>query len=224
MTTPPDPASLSHGSSDRSDEQLLIEYRTHGRGDDLRELMYRYHDDLIRFLTRFLSGDRHAAADVFQDTFLQVHVSAGTFDSSRRFKPWLFTIAANKARDLLRKTSRRYTAELSAPVSRGGDGGEGATFVDLMEANIPSPDSGLDRKELSNVVQRALDSLSPILKEVLLLAYFQKLPYAQIADDLEIPLGTVKSRLHAAVASFAKAIGTVSPAHAPRPAGEGGDP
>ena len=55
------------------------------------------------------------------------------------------------------------------------------------------------------MVQRAIDQLSPTLREILLLAYFQKLSYAQIAEDLEIPLGTVKSRLHAAVAAFGRA-------------------
>ena len=69
---------------------------------------------------------------------------------------------------------------------------------------MPPPDAGLEREELERLVQDAVQRLTPTLREILLLAYFQRLSYAQIADDLEIPLGTVKSRLHAAVASFAK--------------------
>lgn len=186
---------------DISDEQLVADYRS-GRSEALRTLIERYQPELIRFLTRLL-GSRAAAEDAFQETFLQIHISADTFDTSRRFRPWLFTIAANKARDQLRKTSRQRALPLSAPV--GGPGAEGTrSFVDLLEIDIPSPDAGLDQEELSRRVQAAIDQLSPTLREILLLAYFQKLSYAQIAEDLGIPLGTVKSRLHAAVAAFAR--------------------
>ena len=187
-------------ASKKTDEQLVEAFRT---GDEpaFRILVERHHDDLIRFLTR-LMGDRTAAEDVFQDAFLQVYISADSFDASRRFRPWLFTIAANKGRDHLRKKGRRKTVELSAPV--GGRSADGASFVDLMEVDVPAPDAGLDREERDAVVQEALQQLSPTLREILLLAYFQRLSYAQISDELGIPLGTVKSRLHAAVAAFAR--------------------
>ncbi len=187
-----------------TDEQLFETYR---RGDvgALRTLIGRYHDDLLRFLIR-LTGDRQAAEDVFQEAFLQVHLSQDTFDATRRFKPWLFTIAANKGRDLMRRKVRRHEVDLSAPVSgETGDGGDGGqTFVDLMEVEIPAPGDPMLERERDELVQRAVDRLPPALKEILLLAYFQRLSYAQIADELEIPLGTVKSRLHAAVAAFAR--------------------
>jgi RNA polymerase sigma-70 factor, ECF subfamily len=185
-----------------TDEVLFEKYRR-GDANALRTLIERYHSDLLRFLYR-LVGDQAGAEDVFQDAFLQVHLSAASFDATRRFRPWLFTIAANKGRDYLRKKGRRRTLELSAPV--GGDESDGAaSYIDLMEVNVPAPDARLDDAELNEKVQRALSPLSPTLREVLLLAYFQRLSYAQIADELGIPLGTVKSRLHAAVASFAKA-------------------
>ena len=182
-----------------SDERLFEQYRA-GDLDAFRQLVERYRNDLTRFLYR-LTGSAHAAEDVFQDTFLQVHTSAASFDTSRRFKPWLFTIAANKGRDYLRKKGRRPASELNAPIASDS---EGTMFIDLLEVDVPAPDSGLERQELERLVQDAVQRLSPTLREILLLAYFQRLSYAQIADDLEIPLGTVKSRLHAAVASFAK--------------------
>lgn len=185
----------------RTDEQLLEAYRT-GEAAAFRTLIERHQDELLRFLIR-LTGSRSAAEDVFQETFLQVHLSADTFDATRRFRPWLFTIAANKARDHLRKRARRQTLDLSAPVP-GSDSRSGATFVDLMEVDIPPPDSAMDAAERDRMVQEAIDRLPWSLKEILLLAYFQRLSYAQIADELQIPLGTVKSRLHSAVASFAR--------------------
>lgn len=188
----------------RTDEKLVEAYRK-GESAAFRTLVERYHDDLLRFLIR-LGGDRQIAEDAFQDAFLQVHLSLGSFDSSRRFRPWLFTIAANKARDLLRKKGRRQALELSAPMGSvsGGSREDGGSFIDLLEIDIPSPDSGVLDEERDALVQRALDQLSDPLREILLLAYFQRLTYAQIAEELGIPLGTVKSRLHAAVATFAK--------------------
>jgi RNA polymerase sigma-70 factor, ECF subfamily len=191
-----------------TDEQLVQKYRD-GDAAAFEELVRRHHDDLIRFLIR-LAGNRAVAEDAFQETFLQVHLSADTFDTSRRFKPWLFTIAANKARDALRRSARRKTLDLSAPIAGGGGGGgngpdSGArTYVDLMEVDVPQPDQQLKDSERNELVQKAVDELPWSLREILLLAYFQRMSYNQIADSLEIPLGTVKSRLHSAVAAFSK--------------------
>lgn len=190
------------GGGTESDETLFLRFRDHADEDALRALIDRYHDDLMRFLFRMI-GDRQGAEDVFQEAFLQIHLSGATFDSGRKFRPWFFTIAANKARDLLRKKKRRRMAELSAPVS-GPGGDSGMSFIDLLEVDVAAPYERLSADERDAQVQRVLDDMSPTLREVLLLAYFQKLSYAQIADDLNIPLGTVKSRLHSAVAVFGK--------------------
>ncbi len=189
-----------------TDEALFDQYRA-GQTEAFRTLIERHHDDLLAFLYR-LVGDRQAAEDVFQEAWVQVHLSAHTFDRERTFRPWLFTIAANKGRDYLRKKGRRQTVDLSAPVRQDGSGT--ATFVDLLEVEIPAPDAAGLNRERDAMVQRAMDSMSPQLREILLLAYFQRLSYAQIAEDLQIPLGTVKSRLHAAVASFAQRFRQVS--------------
>jgi len=191
-----------------SDEVLFEQYRT-GDRESLRTLIERHQKDLMRFLIR-LTGDAAGAEDVFQDAFLQIHVSADTFDPTRRFRPWLFTIAANKARDHLRKKGRRRTLELSAPVNGAGGDDAAGSFVDLLSIDMPHIGSGLEANETSRQVQQALDLLPPLLREILLLAYFNRLTYVQIHEELGIPLGTVKSRLHAAVAAFARKWQTVS--------------
>lgn len=200
-----------------TDEQLVQQYRS-GNTAAFEQLVRRHHDDLVRFLVR-LTGNRAVAEDAFQETFLQVHLSADTFDVTRRFKPWLFTIAANKARDALRRSARRKTLDLSAPIAGGGGSGGGGgngsdsgarTYVDLMEVDVPQPGDALNDEERSRQVQKAVDELPWSLREILLLAYFQRLSYNQIADALEIPLGTVKSRLHSAVAAFAKKYQTLN--------------
>lgn len=194
----PDESTRLRLVDDRTDEELLAMHRS-GHPQAFRTLMGRFRDDLLRFLIRFM-GDRQAAEDVFQETFFQIHLSADTFDETRRFKPWLFTIAANKGRDHHRKSARRPTLGFSAPLD--GDGGR--TFVDLMEMDVPAPSASMLDDERDRLVQQVVDALPEHHREILLLAYFQRLSYAQMAESLEIPIGTVKSRLHAAVALFAK--------------------
>ena len=181
-----------------TDEALLGRYLD-GDRSAYRTLVGRYHDELTNFLTRFL-GSRAAAEDVFQETFLQVHLSAETFDLERRLRPWLFTIAANKARDYHRKNTKRAALSLSASI--GDEGGQ--RFVDLMEADLPGPDAPVLDAERSRLVKSVIDDMPAHLREILLLSYFQKMSYNQIAETLGIPLGTVKSRLHTAVAAFAR--------------------
>jgi RNA polymerase sigma-70 factor (ECF subfamily) len=192
------PAAVHAG---KTDEELLVAYR---EGDRVAfaTLVERYRADLVQFLHRFLSS-RAAAEDVFQDAFLQVHLAADSFDADRRFKPWLYTIAANKARDFHRKRKRRSAASLSTPV--GSADGRETTLVDLLEGPSEEVDTGLLESERQQLVKEVVDNMPAHYREILLLSYFQKLSYNQIADSLQIPLGTVKSRLHASVANFADA-------------------
>jgi RNA polymerase sigma-70 factor (ECF subfamily) len=184
----------------KTDEQLLAAYQKGDRAG-FTMLVERYQRELFHFLLRFL-GDRAAAEDVFQETFLQVHQSAGQFDPERRFRPWLFTIAANKARDLIRSQARRPTNPLQATINGNDD--EGGEFIDLMQSNIQMPEEPLEQKELQQLVHKTVMDMPDHLREILLLSYFHQFPYKQISEILEIPLGTVKSRLHAAVAHFAE--------------------
>src|SRR5215210_8090122 len=190
---------LITGRAQRTDEQLLADYRA-GDKSSFSELVGRYQRELYHFLVRFL-GNRAAAEDVFQETFLQVHQSAEQFDPQRRFRPWLFTIAANKARDLIRSQARRPTNPLQASISPGD--GESGEFIDLMQSANTLPSDPMEREELQRQVQTTVTGMPEHLREILLLSYFHQFPYKQISEILDIPLGTVKSRLHAAVAHFA---------------------
>jgi RNA polymerase sigma-70 factor (ECF subfamily) len=183
-----------------SDEQLLLQY-TQGAMDAFEELVRRYRRELFNFLARFV-GDRALAEDIFQETFLQVHLSAGGFDVSRRLKPWLFTIAANKARDALRSRYRHAAAELDAVL--GGADQEQTRYIDLMPAKVPRPEETLQNQEAAAAVKNIVQEMPETLRMVLLLSYFHDFAYKEIAGILDVPLGTVKSRLHVAVREFAK--------------------
>ena len=185
----------------RTDEQLLAEHVA-GQADQFGLLVRRHHQELFRFLVRF-TGSAAAAEDIVQETFLQVHLSAASFDRSRRFKPWLFTIAANKARDLLRSRGRRPEVPLDAPVGSGDE--EGQKFLDFMADASSMPSGAMERSEEREFVRSLLAGMPDHLKEVLVLSYYHRFPYRQIAEILDVPLGTVKSRLHAAVGHLGQA-------------------
>ena len=181
-----------------TDENLLHEY-LQGEPGSFELLVRRHTPELFRFTLR-LTGSSVAAEDAVQDTFLQVHISAESFDLSRRFKPWLFTIAANKSRDYLRKRDRKREVPLDAPI--GGEGDAALRFVELLSANNTAPVSDLLLDERRRAVRDVIAEMPTKLSEVLTLAYYHRFPYKDIAEIVEIPLGTVKSRLHAAIVDF----------------------
>jgi len=183
-----------------TDEQLLAEFLA-GSRESFAELVRRYSGELFRFLARF-TGSATTAEDLVQEAFLQVYQSADKFDPSKRFKPWLFTIAANKARDLHRSRSRRPEVELDAQVLAGEEGG--ARFLDFLSDSETSPLEMLTADEQQALVRRILAEMPEHLREVLVLSYYHRFPYKEIAQILGVPLGTVKSRLHAAVGHFGK--------------------
>ena len=110
-------------------------------------------------------------------------------------------IAANKARDMIRTNGRKAITALQATIEPN----EASTgeFIDLMSSTSMMPDRALEKRELQEKVQGTVMGMPEHLREVLLLCYFHQFQYKAISEMLDIPLGTVKSRLHAAVAHFA---------------------
>jgi RNA polymerase sigma-70 factor, ECF subfamily len=184
-----------------TDEQLLADYLD-GQADAFELLVRRHSAELFRFLVRF-TGSATTAEDIVQETFLQVHLSASGFDRARRLKPWLFTIAANKARDLLRSRARRPEVPLDAHVGSAEE--EGQRFLDFLADSAILPSVALEEEEGREFVRTVLNQMPKHLREVLILSYYHRFPYKEIAEILGVPLGTVKSRLHAAVGNFGQA-------------------
>ena len=184
-----------------TDEKLLQEY-LQGKAGSFELLVRRHAQELFQFVVRF-TGDSVAAEDVVQESLLQVHTSAATFDPARRFKPWLFTIAANKARDYLRRRARRHEVPIDALV--GDESDSTRRFVHLLANDSAAPDQEMLVEEKRRVVRTVLEAMPVKLREVLVLAYYHRFPYKDIGEIIGIPLGTVKSRLHAAVVHFGEA-------------------
>ena len=174
-----------------SDEDLLRRFLD-GDSGSFELLVRRYVQELYQFVQRF-TGDRAIAEDVVQDTFLQVHDSASRFDSARKFKPWLFTIAANKARDFLRKRQRRRELPIEARIQ--GDDGNTQQFSDLFACDNEPIDDDLLAEERRQAVRDATSNMPDRLREILVLAYFHRMSYRDIAEVFALPVGTVKRPL-----------------------------
>lgn len=182
----------------KSDEELLADHLA-GKDGVFDVLVARYAEELYAFFQRFV-GNAAAADDLVQETLLQVHLAANTFDPGRAFKPWLYTIAANKGRDYMRARGRRPVQSLD---TASGDQ-EAPSPATLLEAESSAADEDFDANERTQAVRALIAKMPEPQRLILVLGYYQRLPYAEIADILGIPVGTVKSRLHAAVGQFAR--------------------
>lgn len=193
---------LTPSLSELSDEEVLLRYRETEDRDLFEELVRRYERELFSYLRRYL-GNRDMAEDAFQAAFLQVHLKCDQFDAGRRVKPWLYAIATNQAIDAQRRNRRHQMVSLDH--LRGRDEGDDErNLADLMASREPSPAARVGREEQDQQVQRALNELSDQMRSVIYLVYYQGLKYREAAEVLSIPVGTVKSRLHAAIAKLAE--------------------
>ena len=181
---------------DRSDEQWLVRYREAGDAAAFEELVHRYERPIYRYLARYLRNAA-LAEEVFQATFQRVHEKCGMFSEGRRVRPWLYSIATHQAIDALRKESRHQSVSLNE--KHGVDDNDPTTLLALLESHVPTPLQQIEQRERAAWARRAVDQLPHELRAVMLLIYFHSFKYQEAAEALDIPLGTVKSRVHKAL-------------------------
>ncbi len=191
------------GDPMREDDDLL---RRCARGDGAayQQLVERLEKPLINFLLRF-TGERAAAEDLFQETFVRVIRTLGEFKPEASLSTWVYTIARNLALDHLKAKRRHRETPLDAEASR--DGGKVIYFKDVLRSGTPEP---ADRAEAFDEERRAtaaLAHLSPLKREALVLRLYSGLPYDEIARLQGSPVGTVKFRIHEAFQDLAKILG-----------------
>ena len=184
----------------QTDAELLARYAA-GEEAAFRAIVSRYKNSLYIFLRHFLNR-QDLIEDVFQETFIQLFTSREDFDTSRPLRPWLFTIAANKAKDALRK--RKRTAAISIGTIADAQEMSFDDVLNTLTSVTTTPYDTAEKGETSSQVRQIIADMPENLREILILAYFNKFSYKQMAQILSIPIGTVKSRLHTAVGRFAK--------------------
>lgn len=198
------PATASDSASSRptpSDEQLVVALVA-GDAAALRTLMDRYQRPLFGYLSRLL-GSNEDAEDLFQETFLRVLRHVSRFQTDRRFKPWLYAIATNLVKNKYRSRSYRQAVPLDR--SDGQEEG-GPSLASQLPGRGELPSEALERSEAAERVRRAVQELPEKGRAALVLYYYQGLSYDDVAQVLEIPLGTVKSRIHNAMARLSRTI------------------
>lgn len=180
-----------------TDEELILEYRETEDRELYASLVYRYERELFSYLRRYL-GNAEMAEDVFQTTFLRVHLKCQQFEAGRRFRPWLYTIATNAAIDAKRRNKRHQNVSLDTP--RMQDSEDVGRLINLLESDDPDPSNTALEAERGRLVRKALSQLPESMNVVIQLVYYQGMKYREAAEVLDVPVGTVKSRLHAAIA------------------------
>jgi RNA polymerase sigma-70 factor (ECF subfamily) len=167
--------------------ELVARFRA-GEPDAIREL-YREYGGAILTVARSVVHDRDLAADVVQQTFLKAWRSAASFDGSRELAPWLYSIARNTAIDAVRSHARQ------AAVAADPD----------VEVHVEG--ESLERTWERYEVRRAIDALPPDEREVVRRSHLFGHTHEQIAQQLGVPVGTVKSRSGRAHKRLAVALG-----------------
>lgn len=176
-----------------------------GDGEAFAALYDRWSGPILRYFWH-LCYDRDAAEDLLQETFLRLWRAAPRYEVRARFSTYLFQIAKNLWINERAKVLRRpLRVSLDAPRDGAGDGA--GTLGERLAGDGPSPSDEASRAETGRRIRAAVDRLSEKLREVLVLAALEEMPYAEVAEVLGIPEGTVKSRMWAAVRELRKRLG-----------------
>ena len=167
-------------------DEVLVEQARDGQAD-AREELFRRHFGIAHRVAYRLLGQEEDAQDAVQEAYEKAFRHLDDFDGRSGFRTWLLTIVTNAARDAGRKRKRR-------PVMRIEDAETGGAEI----ASHDDPALGLHREDLKTILYAALDRLSPILRATFVLFAEAEMSYKEIAAALDIPEGTVMSRLHQA--------------------------
>jgi len=170
-----------------TDDAQLIEATLAGQSTAFGELVTRYQDRLYNGVVH-VTGSTEDARDVVQDAFVQAFVKLNTFRGGSAFYTWLYRIAMNLA---ISHCRRRRRPTVSIERSREATGSEPVDQSD-------GPTAGLEQDDRVTQVRQALASLSDEHRTVLVLREMEECSYESIADMLDLPIGTVRSRLHRA--------------------------
>ena len=171
-----------------TDEELISRFQN---GDERAyvELVNRYKDRLLNFVFQFL-GDIEQAEDVVQDTMLRLYEKKHYYKEIAKFSTWLYTIAKNLANTELRKRKQRRTTLLSQ-FSKDDKAYE-------LPSNDPEPGQEIQTDMVNKIIRDAVDQLSEKFKIVIVLRDIQGISYEDISEIINVPIGTVKSRINRA--------------------------
>ena len=174
--------------NDKTDEELIKDFQN-GNINSYNHLVYRYKDRLFNYINQFVH-DIDLAEDLLQDTFLKLYTHKNSYKEVAKFSTWIYTIAGNFAKTELRKFKRRKT------YSHSDISFDDSEFV--IEDKDKTPSDIFLNKGLGDSLNKCLASLSLNFRTIIILRDIQELSYDEISTIVELPLGTVKSRINRA--------------------------
>ncbi len=174
--------------SDKTDEQLIKDFQK-GNINSYNQLVFRYKDRLFNYIYQFVR-DIDLAEDLLQDTFLKLYTHKNSYQEVAKFSTWIYTIAGNFAKTELRKFKRRKTYSNSDLSFNENE------FIIKDESKTPS--EVFLNKGLGTSLNQCLALLPLNFKTIIILRDIQELSYDEISTIVELPLGTVKSRINRA--------------------------
>ncbi len=186
------------------DDRTLALQAARGREKAFRELLNRYERPVFSLIYRMVR-DRSVAEDLAQEAFIRAFNAIGSYNPGYKFSSWMFKIAHNLTIDHLRKR-RLDTISIHGSANAVTPDEQARTSL-VLESSEERPDAYVENLELGSQIETAIGRLRPEYRAVTLLRHVEGYSYQEIADILEIPLGTVKTYIHRARLELKAALG-----------------
>jgi len=170
-------------------EQRLVRLARKGDTRAFAEIVDLYKDKIFHLAYRMLSN-RHEAEDVVQDTFLRVYRNLDRYDETQKFSTWIYRIGTNLCIDRLRKRKPNYSLDAEMNDQEGIDG------YAMIPSDNRTPETYLLVSETQKMVHEAIESLPAKYKTVMVLRYLKDMSLQEISDVLDMPVTTIKTRVH----------------------------
>lgn len=170
-------------------ESQLVKLALKGDQAAFAELVELYQEKLYHMAYRMLNN-RQEAEDVVQETFLRVFNNLERYNDSMKFSTWIYRIATNLCIDRLRKRKPIYSLDAESTEYEGLDG------YSMIPSDDRTPESELLLSETQRIIHQAIDTLPPKYKTVMILRYIHELSLQEVGDVLDMPVTTIKTRVH----------------------------
>lgn len=171
----------------------VIRHARDGRETAFRELIRRYERPVFSIIYRMVR-DRELSEDLAQDTFIKVLNALDRYNPEYKFSSWIFKIAHNTTIDHIRKKEPQTLSLHGSPHARTQEQAEATSFTAVDTAE--DPEQYTQSQELGSEIEAAIQELRPVYREAILLWHVEGRPYDEIADIMDLPLGTVKTYIH----------------------------
>jgi RNA polymerase sigma factor (sigma-70 family) len=168
-------------------DSVLAQHYLAGDQQAFEVLVKRYSGPLFTFIRRFL-GEYDAASDILQQVMLQLYLSLPKLRTGEPLKAWLYQVARNRCLDELRRKRAMHFSELEKEIDE-----EEQSLVDTMQDKSPLPDEVVERRDVQEILLKAIRALPPKFRAVVLLRYVSQLSYAEIGRVLHMPEATAKT-------------------------------